>query len=479
MPISHDQLPVLLTHPAFLRAELRRRQIRTSSDAEILAWILDTFGVQLPTVACCPGHAAPAQAFLDALLCRAPVAVWKASRGFGGKTFLLGLLALVEAILFEIDVTVLGGSGQQSARVVDRIHRFLARSEVARLWLDGEPGLQKTTLAWGNTIEALTASPTSVRGAHPTRLRLDEADEMSLRILEAAQGQPMDHRGVRAQTVISSTHQHPDGTMTAVLKRAAELGWPVYQWCFHETMEPHGWLSPGQIERKRAEVSRRMWEIEYELQEPSAEGRALDPAAVERMFDPSMGAAVTAQALEFVWQLERPPITRPGAERADGPWYTVGIDWAQARDYTVAAVLRCDTTPFQLVAVYRTHRRPWPEMTDRVGALLDMYPGPSAHDYTGGGRAIREFPALRHRDQLMDFTMVGRERTDLFRDYIGAVERHELWCPRIDALYAEHKYCSEDDLFGGGHPPDTVVAMALAYHAFRRGRRPGDYGITV
>ena len=88
---------------------------------------------------------------------------------------------------------------------------------------------------WGNTITALTASQTSIRGAHPARLRLDEADEMRLPILEAAQGQTMDQGAVRAQTVIASTHQHPDGTMTTVLQRAAEQGWPVYQWCWQET----------------------------------------------------------------------------------------------------------------------------------------------------------------------------------------------------------------------------------------------------
>lgn len=39
------------------------------------------------------------------------------SRAFGGKTFSLSLLALTEALILPVDVTVLGGSGQQSARV--------------------------------------------------------------------------------------------------------------------------------------------------------------------------------------------------------------------------------------------------------------------------------------------------------------------------------------------------------------------------
>ena len=92
---------------------------------------------------------------------------------------------------------------------------------------------------------------------------------------------------------------------------------------------------------------------------------------------------------------------------------------------------------------------------------------------------LKSSRATAGRGQLTDVTMVGRVRTDLFRHYIGAVERHEIVCPRIDVLYTEHKYCGEDDLFGNGHPPDSVVALALAYHALKSGRRPGDYGVTI
>ena len=136
------------------------------------------------------------------------------------------------------------------------------------------------------------------------------------------------------------------------------------------------------------------------------------------------------------------------------------------------------TTP-QVVAAYRTQRRSWEVMTEKVGALLDEYPGPAAHDATGVGSAIGDFPALTPHDQLQGVTLVGRVRTDLFRNYIEAIERHEIVCPRIDVFYTEHLYCGEDDLFGSGHPPDTVVAMALAYHAFKAGRQPGDYGVTI
>ena len=80
-------------------------------------------------------------------------------------------------------------------------------------------------------------------------------------------GQPMDGAGVQGQTVISSTHQYPDGTMTALLRRAATQSWPLYTWCWQETLEPNGWLTQAQVDRKRGELSGEMWRIEFDLQE--------------------------------------------------------------------------------------------------------------------------------------------------------------------------------------------------------------------
>ena len=210
MPNSPDLLTRALQNPTLLEAELGRRRARDGTDRDVLAWIEATFpGSAIPAVACCEGHVAPAQAFCDALRARAPVALWIASRGFGDKTFLLALLAAANAILFETDVIILGGSGQQSLRVVEQLHRLWAAGQVPPAWLASEPSLNKTTLAWGNTIQALTASQTAVRGAHPTRLLLDEIDEMKLPILEAAQGQP---HGPRRRAGTDRDELHPSAS---------------------------------------------------------------------------------------------------------------------------------------------------------------------------------------------------------------------------------------------------------------------------
>ena len=113
-----------------------------------------------------------------------------------------------------------------------------------------------------------------------------------------------------------------------------------------------------------------------------------------------------------------------------------------------------------------------------IGVLNDRiarYPGQAAHDHTGGGRVVGEYVTAA----VLDVDMVGQRRRDLFIDYVAALERHEIKAPRLEPFYTEHRYCRVDDVFGHGHPPDTVVAMALAYHAFRDGRAPGDYGVTI
>ena len=83
-----------------------------------------------------------------------------------------------------------------------------------------------------------------------------------------AQGQPMDQKGVRAQTVIASTHQHPDGTMTEVLRRTAEQGWPVYEWLLSpsEASNVHSTASgsmarPSAVGSWRSNSVRHIWAV--------------------------------------------------------------------------------------------------------------------------------------------------------------------------------------------------------------------------
>jgi hypothetical protein len=442
--------------------------ITTEEDLDL--FVQASFGIRIPKVKVCENHVAPWTAFCDAYFARHSIAVWKASRGLGGKSFTLATLGTVEALTLKANVNILGGSGEQSKRILEASEKLWGSPSAPRTLLASDPASMHTSFVWKNTMRALMASQTSVRGPHPEKLRLDEVDEMAIKIFDAAMGQTMERApiggepAIKAQTVISSTHQNPDGTMTEVLRRAADRGWPVFEWCWRETVEPHGWLSLAEVERKRNEVTERMWEVEYDLQEPSAEGRAISTQAVEEMFRRDLGDHEGGNG-HYV-EAEVPQ---------RGGKYAHGADWARKTDWTVVVTERSDVEPCRVVAWERCGRLDWPVMVGKFVRRIERYGGTAAHDGTGIGDVVAGYlpRALTAGDHpvVEGVMMVGRGREDLFSEYIAAIEHREIVSPMIAYAYNEHKYVRMEDLYGSGHPPDSIVAGALAHRAARKGRR--------
>lgn len=435
---------------------------RPQTRAELRDAVQGYLGITIPDARVCPHHATPWEAFCNAYFAETPWAVWKAARGLGGKSYLLAVLGWMEAVTLQSSVNILGGSGEQSERVHEYLRQFWMRPNAPVAALASDPSRRETRLAWGNSVKAQLASARSVRGSHFPRLRVDEADEVEWGILESARGQPMDKDGVGSHIVFSSTHQYADGTMTRLLREAAEQGQPIFTWCYKETLAPHGWLTEASMARFRATVSKELWRVEVELGEPSPEGRAVLPEKVEAMFQGPEERDPEGQAHEL-----EPP--------AAGAVYATGADWGK-QDETVIWTWRTDVYPMRLVAYAHYQRRPMPWMIEQLMERLRRYRGDAFHDATGVG--------TWHSDQFTepceDYVMVGKKRADLFMNYITAIERGEVVAPRrLLSAYHAHLYCRNKDLFseqeaaqqaelGGGrkgHPPDPFVAAALAYAA--------------
>lgn len=427
----------------------------------------DYLGVVLPNTRCCTGHRTPWEAVHDAFFARSAVSIWKASRGLGGKSFTLSALSMAEALFLRADVNILGGSGVQSKRVLEAIQMMWEHPGAPRQCLVGQPGSQVQKFVWRNRIQALMASTKSVRGPHPQRLRLDEVDEMKMTILDPAMGQPMTKGWIMSQIVLASTHQYPNGTMTAMLKRAADKGWPVFEWCYLENLEPRGWLSLAEVERKRAILTAQMWEVEIELQEPSAEGRAMDTPLVEQAFRPDV-------------VLEDP---------VEGATYGTGADWAKKKNWTFIVTIRTDVRPLRVVAVTRAQKLPWPVIVQMFDAQCRRYPGVQMHDNTGLGQVVHDLLTVGAEP----FDMVGRQRQELLSEYLKAIENKDLVWPRhqgekteqdkaLAQAYGEHKYATVEDIYKGGkdgstkhHLPDSISAAAFAW---RCGASPPAAGAT-
>lgn len=448
------------------------------TDDELHAWVQHHLGITIPRLACCEGHSAPFDAFADAYFARGSMSVWLASRGLGGKSFQLAALALTTAATLGVETIVLGGSGDQSENVVKYIDKMVGHPNFpAELFVNpeggprrsrarGSAGLTKARimLSNGGSILALKASTTATRGPHPVRLFCDEVDEMSLKVLDAAMGQTMERGGVPAHTVLSSTHHYPDGTFTEVLARAEAQGWTRRTWCYHENLQPHGWLTPAEVDRKRREVTAAMFDAEYDLQEPSPEGRAIDTAAVEAMFDPALGKFEGANG-EFI-QLED---IDPTAD------YVTGTDWGKTRDWSIIGTYRVvsrEPIQLRLVAWQRMGRGPWPWMIGQHNARVAAYGGVALHDLGGVGGVVEDYMVTEAADLAGGVFLSGQLRHTIFTSYVVACEAGRIHCPRINYAYKEHRYLKRTDLFLAGsqhHPPDSFVSGALAYHAARLG----------
>lgn len=195
-----------------------------------------------------------------------------------------------------------------------------------------------------------------------------------------------------------------------------------------------------------------MWDVEFDLQEPSPESRAILPEKVKVMFKPELGTYEGYNG-EYI-EIEPPQ---------EGAKYSTGADWARKRDWTIIITLRKDVRPMRLVAFERMGRKPWPVMVGKLDERLDRYGnGDDAHDGTGLGDVVAGY--LKH--EVESVIMVGRARSDLLSNYISGIERGEIEAPMIRFMHGEHKYASVDDVYGSGkgvHLPDTIAAGALAY----------------
>jgi hypothetical protein len=434
------------------------------TDNELWWWVYATWGVKIPRHAVCSGHVAPFHAFADAFFARAPVCIWKASRGFGGKTNLLSILGMSELVALGAFVTILGGSGAQSQRVHETMTEAWLYEGAPREMLVKDPTKFDTWLRNGGKARTLMASTKSVRGPHPQRMRLDEIDEMEMNVLTSAQGQPMRKKNkagvlLDTNTVMSSTHQYPDGTMTKILKRAKENNWPVYQWCYKESSNlKDGWLLSDEVERKRLEIPRSMWEAEYDLQEPSFEGRAIDEEKVDAMFDPDLGFS-EAEVGKYI------EVHPPMHDRD----YITGVDWAKSRDFTVIWTFDVTLEPWITVAFERINRRPWPAMIARLNSRWERYGGKVAHDANGVGSVVSDYlemPKGARSSDLHEIIMAGRMRSDMITNYVNAVEKGLIKAPRLQWPYEEHKFVTPDDLYNGtasAHLPDSIAAGTLAW----------------
>lgn len=141
----------------------------------------------------------PFEALKSAYFAETPECGWVGGRGTS-KTVMIALLASIELLTLEIDVSIISGSKDQSSLILKYMRNQdttlrgkLWGAENAPKWLFNEREDAKYRLrtvedkrskeSIGNEIVAHAAAESSIRGSHPLRARLDECLHFNTRIL--------------------------------------------------------------------------------------------------------------------------------------------------------------------------------------------------------------------------------------------------------------------------------------------------------
>ena len=283
---------------------LRRSRPRTRDDLKNYVKVF--LGLDIPDRQVCPEHNSPldylwhsfSADFSEKKGANADAVVW-ANRA-GGKTELAAIATLLDCVFKpNCQVRILGGSGEQAARMYDYLTGFLNAGFDA--FTAGPARKAKCRFVNNSAVEVLTQSATSVRGQHIHKLRCDEVELFDDDVFAAAKFTTHSTAGLVAAMELISTMHRPYGLMHQIISQAPRLGTPIFKWCLWETIEKcvdrscsqcrlwsdcqgktrqaSGYLKIDDCETQMRRASRAGWEAEMLCRRPRLENAVFDQFA--------------------------------------------------------------------------------------------------------------------------------------------------------------------------------------------------------
>src|SRR4051812_44262860 len=93
------------------------------NDDELYELVQALWGVVIPRDKHCPHHQAPFDAFATAFFAREPQILVLGSRGLSGKSQMMSILGITQAVVWGADNNIVGGSETQSKNVLEHMDR--------------------------------------------------------------------------------------------------------------------------------------------------------------------------------------------------------------------------------------------------------------------------------------------------------------------------------------------------------------------
>jgi len=458
------------------------------NDDELYEYIKNTWGVVLPRTSHCPNCTAPFKVLADAYFGRYPMIILKASRG-SGKSVLLGLLSLVEQVTLNNYVMILGASEVQSKVVFNyisqRSNRFPGKfwdykDAPKALQEESEERVGQSRIITGGMIRCSAASPTSIYGQRPVRLRMDEIDLMDEELIDGAIACCHPYENIKGQILLASTSYKNDGTLNKMIERAEERNResiaegggvviPIYTFCYKDVLQtnnPDGYLTPELLKNMKSMVSKEQWERQFENGMPILDECVFTPEELEILFDDSLLGYAENGATIVVDGDPGPKsevYIRPEFwEKAE--YFYHGADFGDRVDWTVLtsfAIPFDRTKPEYLFRFAKYGRWGLTKSVSEYNTLLAKHEGAASHDGTGVGQVVIE--QLEETSREIKWTRQNKEQG--LNKLIEHIKNGKMRFPRIKALEKAFKSLTNEHVIGKKHLPDEVAAVLMAYNA--------------
>ena len=469
-----------------------KAQRRPRNDDELYEYIKNTWGITLPRKAHCPKCTAPFKIFADAYFARYPCIILRGARGCG-KSALLALLSLTEQVTLNNYVMILGASETQSKIVFSYLSQRTSRFP-GKFWeyKDAPRALQEakeelvgqSKIITGGLIRCMAASPTSVYGQRPIRLRMDEVDLMDEELIASAIPCCHPFGDIKENILMSSTSYTTDGTLANLIKQyekvneeslaeGGDIIVPVYTYCYKDVLQtednPDGFITPEQLKRMKAMVTSEVWERQYENNDPLDDDCVFTSEEIEVLFDNNLlGYNENGEPNEA--------LGNPGPKNVVlldekywklAEYYYHGADWGDRVDWTVIssfAISYDRNKPDILFRFGKYGRWGLTKSVSEYNVVLQTYEGVAAHDGTGNGQFVRE--TLDEFSEEIKWTRQNKEQG--LNKLIEAIKNGKIRMPNIKALKDAFKGLTNEHVSGKKHLADEVASVMMAWCARQR-----------
>jgi len=211
---------------------------------------------------------------------------------------------------------------------------------------------------------------------------------------------------------------------------------------FHATVYDNPFLDKEEIERAKAKVPEYVWRQEY------------------------LAEFVDDDSAFFPWKIlvEAFEDYKPEGYQ-EGHKYSIGVDLAKYRDYTVVIVLDITEEPYRLAEFHRINQVPYEEIIKLVNDVQAKYRAPVYLDATGVGDPVSE-----RINACRPFVFSQKSKSELLHNLLLSFEQKKILLPASNTvLRDELRFFRRVQSGSGfkleaqeGYHDDCVMALALA-----------------